>query len=863
MSVDSSAAIVTATADLLAREPIAWALARLHSSAHSNPVVASGRTRIEVALQTGSLGPESFALAVDATPQDGLRVTVSSADDRGFVYALNEIAERLESPDLAELVPGERLEESPAVPLRGIHRNFSSVHEDSPWFHDQTFWTGYLDHLAAQRFNRFQLGFGMQYNYGTGWESRTATDNYLCFAYPFLLDVPGYRVRAQGVDADERDKNFAALAFIARETKRRGMSFQLGLWNHAYDFAFDSPQWYPILGVSEENHAQYSADAVRLLLERIPEIDGVTFRVHHEGGVHEEGHEAFWGTVFSAMAEVGRPLVVDMHAKGVDQALIDAVQKPNLTPLISGKYWAEHMGLPYHQATIRDREKKPLRRAGMDASVTGVTDGARRFTRYGYGDFLSEDRDVDFMFRMWPGTQKLLLWGDPAMASGFGRYATIGGSRGLEYCEPLFFKGRRGTGIPGGREVYERGDLTLGTDDWRKFSYTYLLWGRLLYNPDTTAQTWRRLLRTQYGPAAADVEVALSSLSRILPLITVVHGASAANNFYWPEMYLDLPISHWKPSMHYAFDIPDPRTFEAASPFDPTMFYAVGEYADDALAGRLSAKHTPLEVAGWVEALTNEGDAALQEAERSARDDPQTLRTLVDLRVLVCLGRFFSGKFRAGVTYALFRRSGDRSLLETAIAQLREAHQSYARVAEIVQGVYRDDLAFGVGASERGTWRDRVTTMREDLFLLERELATLAGASGMSATYAERADRGRTDMSLSTPERFTRGEDVRVCLLGDDPRVTGAVLRYRHLNHAEEFESVEMVPSAEGFEAVIPARYTATAFPLVVLAEVAIEGDFPIFVPPFDADLSNQPYVVIHSDVWRGQAEASGRGTAS
>ena len=82
------------------------------------------------------------------------------------------------------------------------------------------------------------------------------------------------------------------------------------------------------------------------------------------------------------------------------------------------------------------------------------TQNERRFTRYGIGDFLREDRDYDLVFRIWPGTQRLLLWGDPGLAAGIGRLGTIGGARGVELCEPLTFRGRKTTGTADGRDPY-------------------------------------------------------------------------------------------------------------------------------------------------------------------------------------------------------------------------------------------------------------------------------------------------------------------------------------------------------------------------------------------------------------------------
>ena len=74
--------------------------------------------------------------------------------------------------------------------------------------------------------------------------------------------------------------------------------------------------------------------------------------------------------------------------------------------------------------------------------------------RYGYSDYLSEDREYGVYYRIWPGKQKILLWADPALASGYGRHAGFCGSLGMEVCEPLCFKGRQGSGVSSERRIY-------------------------------------------------------------------------------------------------------------------------------------------------------------------------------------------------------------------------------------------------------------------------------------------------------------------------------------------------------------------------------------------------------------------------
>jgi hypothetical protein len=71
--------------------------------------------------------------------------------------------------------------------------------------------------------------------------------------------------------------------------------------------------------------------------------------------------------------------------------------------------------------------------------------------------------------------------------------------------EPLTFKGREGSGIPGDRCAYV--DPTLNPEaDWKKYEYYYRVWGRKLYDPDADPEVWRRFLRGEFGPATSAIE---------------------------------------------------------------------------------------------------------------------------------------------------------------------------------------------------------------------------------------------------------------------------------------------------------------------------------------------------------------------
>src|SRR5665213_967415 len=206
--------------------------------------------------------PEALALARGKIGRRNVLLAVGS-DVRGLVYALLELADRVNfsADPLAALRTVKPASERPANSIRSISRGFNSDVEDKPWFQSKEFWPPYLTMLAANRFNRFSLTLGLGYDFATG-----LRDTYLYFAYPFLLSVPGYNVRAVPLPDAERDLNLEMLKFISDETARRGLHFQLGLWTHAFQWANSPNVNYTIEGLTPETQAAYCRDALRTLL---------------------------------------------------------------------------------------------------------------------------------------------------------------------------------------------------------------------------------------------------------------------------------------------------------------------------------------------------------------------------------------------------------------------------------------------------------------------------------------------------------------------------------------------------------------------------------------------------------------------
>jgi hypothetical protein len=782
--------------------------------------------------------PESLALAT--VRLSGRPVTVAcGCDARGFAYALSELADRVRHaprPEAAlrvETPIGER----PANGVRSVMRQFTSEPLDKPWYHDREMWPAYLDLLATHRFNRFHLCFGLGYDF-----LRNVEDAYFLFAYPFLLEVPGYRVRATNLPDAERDRNLDTLKFIARQTVTRGIDFQLGIWMHGYRWP-DSPRaQHTIEGLSPDIHAAYCRDALTAVLGACPDISSVALRTHGESGV-PEGSYAFWRTIFDGVARCGRRVEIDLHAKGLDTRMIDAALETGMPVNVALKGWAEHQGLPYHQAAIREYEMPVEGRSGQ--GLMTLSEGSRSITRYGYGDFLRDDRTYTVTHRVFSGTQRLLLWGDPAAAAAYSRAFRFCGSAGTDLMEPVTCRGRRGTGKAGSRIGYADPQLEPRWD-WQKYRYWYRVWGRLLYDPDATPAVWRR----HFGDSSAGraLESSLAHVSRILPTVSMSHLPSAACDAYWPEVYWNQPMVRESDPNPYS-DSPSPKTFQHVSALDPQLFSRMSDCAEELLRGRPGGQYSPIEVSWWLEDLALRGEQDLRQAGVLGPLDWR--RTGIDIEMLIGLGRFFAAKFRAGVLYSIHERTGDRLALEAAIRTYKTARSAWAEVAGRAKGVYADDLSASDKISNRGAWMDRLPAIDADIALMEDGLAGASrskepGVAAAIAAAQGRLPRAADPVDHRPPARFRPGEALPLEMRPRGrARPSSVVLYYRHVNQAERFQTIQMTAGGDSYRAVIPAQYTDSVYPLLYYFQLTHETGLVSLYPGLSEDRLNQPYFVV------------------
>jgi hypothetical protein len=356
----------------------------------------------------------------------------------------------------------------------------------------------------------------------------------------------------------------------------------------------------------------------------------------------------------------------------------------------------------------------------------------------------------------------------------------------------------------------------------------------------------------------------LGNASRILPVITTTHGASASNNSYWPEMYMNMPIVNEKRVQPYG-DTPNPKVFGTVSAFDPELFSTINDCAEDLVRGGASAKYTPLDVAQWLDDMsaTAARNRTQALARASNKNAPELRRMASDVAIQAGIGRFFAYKLRSGVLWRLYQLTGDRAALTEAVKAYRTARDAWASMAQDAKIVYAADITYGRNANMRGHWFDRIAGINGDLADMEAQMADTNPLTPLSKTDPPDTRRAIASV-LARPRRlpvsahhapvasFDPGKPLEVSFAFNANHPGRKVsLVYRQADQSQSWRSVEMRAQDNEFRATVPSDYTQSPYPIQYFFEVNEPGGSTVF-PGFGPDLSNQPYILVRGKSGRG-----------
>jgi len=614
---------------------------------------------------------------------------VSGGDDRGLMYALLDIADRVgwaEDPK-RPLSHVRDIDEAPAVTERALSKyTMQRAHFEST-FHDEAYWADYLDMLAKNRFNTFALLFAYE------------NGGYFAPPYPYFFNVEGYdAIRVVGITPEQQKRNLDSLNRIIRMTHERGMNFTLGIWDHIYRGGVQGPTANAkkptkglVWGVTAKTLVPYTKAGLTKLLKEVHNLDAVQFRMHGESGLSRKEMATFWPDIYEIMKKHGPGIRFDARAKNFPHDLIDKAVAAGLPIRMCTKYWMEQMGLPFHPTHVNPRNQHDR--------------------RHGYADMLRYPRQYKMHWRVWNGgTTRILLWGDPEYVRRFAGSTHLYDGDGFEVNEMMATKMQD--------HPHDAKPFDLLTDEYRYYKWEherywhyYQVFGRVGYNPKTPPEVWQAEFQRRFGKAAAPfVEKGLHRASQILPRIV-------AYNYPY---HLFPTTRGWVEKQR----MEDLDVYARALPSDTQQFLSMDQAGKNRIDGGESAKIHPRESSQWFAKAADDVLALVAKAEGAVgrNKNKEFVSTMVDLRILAGLARYHSHRALAGASYAAFKHSQDAAALDDAIAHESRAVEAWSAIVKAAGDVYPSDLMMGRrGSGLSGHWKDELVELKDGLATLTKQ----------------------------------------------------------------------------------------------------------------------------------------------
>lgn len=807
----------------LAKKNIAFEKVQSLNQAQGKTLIMAGLSKGEgsaaaLLKSVNHVVPDSAeALTIWKTTSNNKPVwVISGYDDRGLMYALLDVADRI-GWSISKSDPLSRVKEitenadvkERAVVIYTMNRAYWESR-----FYDDAYWARYLDMMANDRLNMLEVGFGFE------------NGGFLAPAYPYFFNVESFpNIRMGDITPGQQKKNLDAFNHLIAMCHARGIGFRVGFWDHIYRGGYQSNKDMPdqvnsqVQGVTADNMIAYTKVALAKFIDLVPHLDGVLFRAHDESGLKKGEQLNFWKGVFDMLKEKAPELLVDLHAKEVSDTIVHEGQDRGLTIRMSTKYWMEQMGLPFHPT-----------------HTNRITDN--NYRRHGYGDMLNYEEHYKVFYRIWGGTTRVLLWGDPEYAKRFAASTHIHDGAGFGVNEPLTTKMHA--------QPHDAKPFNLLKSDYRYYDYEferywhfYQVFGRIGYNPSIPSEVWDEEFIKRFGSRTAPiVKNALHKASWVLPRIV----ASC-----FPLVGFPL-ASGWAEKQHFG-DLPD---YAKTTPSDVQQFASFDEEAKILIDKGETAKILPSKNSLWFQQTSEQVNRLIGQAEVAAGKNAgkEFISTATDLKILSNLALYHSRRIPAAVCYRLFERTHDAAALDEAIRHERNAIDAWKQIVDAAGDVYADTLMMGPARRTLvGHWRQELTDLQTGLANLEQKRKEYQKPDSMQPAPQYKAT------NIDYLKLFEVTHQPVTAAIPDTPvtirikiQANGGLkwvhLLYRDVNQYEDFKTLDMKPSKQKdeFEATIPGEEIKSKWDLMYLVEMMDKNKNGAIYP----DLNKQtPYVVI------------------
>ncbi len=231
-----------------------------------------------------------------------------------------------------------------------------------------------------------------------------------------------------------------------------------------------------------------------------------------------------------------------------------------------------------------------------------------------------------------------------------------------------------------GRESISKNPLSPRMLENEKHWYSFLLWGRLGYDPETPVSLLKGLIKNRFPSVSGeDLYTSWRAASEIVPLVNKFHWFSW-DYLWWPEAGISTGYGAAIKGYH------DINAFINAKTMDESGLLSIEEYADKLLNGKDIQGITPLEVAYNLETYARE--ALGKTAVMDGGVNNELTETIGDIRAMAHLGNYYAKKIRGATYLKLFQVSKQSEYKTLAVSSLEESLKSWQEYSKILDKQY-------------------------------------------------------------------------------------------------------------------------------------------------------------------------------
>jgi len=212
--------------------------------------------------------------------------------------------------------------------------------------------------------------------------------------------------------------------------------------------------------------------------------------------------------------------------------------------------------------------------------------------------------------------------------------------------------------------------------------YSFMLWGRLAYDPSLPDSHFERILAARHPQASSGhLFTALQSASQVMPLIT---------RFFWGDIDLKwFPEACWShPKNKNNQGFYNVIKFMEGNTMPGANVLCIREWRKRLTERTPMTDTTPLEIAEALDRAAAENFTSLEPLRETAKADAELQKNINDCEAFAWLGRYYAAKIRGSCALALFDANSDTYEHAAALRHLTDALFHWKKYAAIRDANY-------------------------------------------------------------------------------------------------------------------------------------------------------------------------------